>query len=183
MAFQHAPIRDDRRGGSGAPGKLPRSATACCGPLFRCNATSFGVNSPPATGKPPTVTVSSTGSPTSIAVREGQLPRTTRRVSSVAWLNPRKVSKKDSPRIMRRPQLTGALARGAMSSGRSRLGKSLADREAGQLDAVVDVEFVHQVAGMLVHRLDAEVHELGDFFFRQSAGDVAHHLDLPRRQL
>ncbi len=60
----------------------------------------------------------------------------------------------------------------------SGLGQALADGEAGELDAVVNVELGHQVKRVLFDGLGADPHELGDFLVEHAAGDVSDHLQL-----
>ena len=60
---------------------------------------------------------------------------------------------------------------GRVKHGRTlRLRQPLPDRESGEFDPVVDVELSHQVRAVLVHGVDADVHEFGDFVIGRLAG-------------
>ena len=63
-----------------------------------------------------------------------------------------------------------------------RLHNTLTDGVAGEFNPVVDVELIHEVAAMSLHRLDRKMDDLGDFFFRHSPSDIAQNFALTLRQ-
>ncbi len=62
------------------------------------------------------------------------------------------------------------------------LDETFADGKPGKLDPVVNVELLHQVGAVLLYGLDAQASGMGDLLLRQSFGQVAEDLQLPRGQ-
>ena len=58
------------------------------------------------------------------------------------------------------------------------LDEAFADREAGEVDAVVDVELGHEARRVVVDGLDGDVHRGTDLLLGQAFGDVAKDLEL-----
>ena len=57
------------------------------------------------------------------------------------------------------------------------------DRVAREAGRVVDVEFVHQVLAVLLHRLDADAQIVGNLLVQATGDDTLEHLGFAARQL